>query len=123
LGGYYPLIRRDVIESPPKKTITVAPRYYALNIISEYPETAEMPYELKHFDERSIVFESVQGHRLITKTYTLGEGPYSLNLDINIQGESRGLWLTSGIPEVEWISGATAPSLKYRLTRNQKSEV
>ena len=51
------------------------------------------------------------------------EGPYCLNLDIQIEGDGRGLWLTSGIPEVEWISGGIAPSLKYRVTRNQKSEV
>jgi len=89
---------------------------------------AETPFDVKHFDDRSIVFESVQSHRRITKAYTLEnadrpEGPYCLNLDITIEGDNRGLWLTSGIPEVEWISGGTAPSLKYRLTRNQKSEV
>lgn len=36
---------------------------------------------------------------------------------------SRGLYLSSGIPEVEWISGATAPVLKYRITRNQRADV
>ena len=84
-----------------------------------------MTYAVKHFDEHTITFESIQSHRKITKTYTLGhhEGPYCLNLDIKIEGESKGLWMTSGIPEVEWISGGIAPTLKYRLTRNQKSEV
>ena len=32
-------------------------------------------------------------------------------------------WITSGVPEAEWISGGPAPALKYRLTRNQKVEV
>lgn len=128
LGGYYPLLRRDLIETAPRQSIRIKPQYYALNIISEYPELAELVYEVKHFDNRSITFEAAQHHRRITKIYTLGdsqhpEGPYCLNLDIKIEGDGRGLWLTSGVPEAEWISGGLAPSLKYRLTRNQKSEV
>lgn len=127
LGGYYPLLRRDIIESSDQKTIRVAPRYYALNIVSEYPELAELVYEVKHFDEKSIVFEALQSHRRITKTYSIEEeekgAPYCLNLTIDIEGDSRGLWLTSGVPEVEWISGGPAPALKYRITRNQKAVV
>lgn len=127
LGGYYPLLRRDLIESAGRKSIRVAPRFYALNIISEYPELAELVFEVKSFDEKSIVFEAVQSHRRITKTYSIEEeekgAPYCLNLTINIEGDSRGLWLTSGVPEVEWISGGPAPALKFRITRNQKSEV
>lgn len=128
LGGYYPLLRRDLIEKAPRQTIRIKPQYYALNIVSEYPELAELVYEVKHFDKQSITFEANQSHRRITKTYSLGdaqqaEGPYTLNLEIKIDGDTRGLWLTSGVPEVEWISGSPAPTLKYRLTRNQKSEV
>lgn len=128
LGGYYPLLRRGLIELPPRQSIQIKPQFYALNIVSEYPELAEMAYEVKKFDSQSITFESVQSHRRITKSYSLGnastsEGPYCLVLEIQIEGDSRGLWLTSGIPEVEWISGGIAPTLKYRLTRNQKSQV
>lgn len=127
LGGYYPLLRRDLIQVSPRKSVQVKPQYYALNIVSDYPELAELIYEVTHFDDKSITFEAVQNHRRITKTYSFGdstqEAPYTLNLEIQIDGDSRGLWLTSGIPEVEWISGGAAPSLKYRITRNQKSEV
>jgi YidC/Oxa1 family membrane protein insertase len=128
LGGYYPLLRRDLIEKSSGQSIQIKPQYYALNIISEYPELAEMAYDVTHFDDHSITFEASQNHRRIIKTYTLGdskhpEGPYCLNLEIRVEGDGRGLWLTSGVPEVEWISGGTATSLKYRQTRNQKSEV
>jgi YidC/Oxa1 family membrane protein insertase len=126
LGGYYPLLRRDLIHKDPKQTIKVPPHYYALNIVSEYPELAELIYEVKHFDEKSIVFEAVQSHRRITKTYWFEdnvEAPYCLNVDIKVEGDSRGLWLTSGVPEVEWISGGPAPALKYRITRQNKPEV
>lgn len=125
LGGYYPLLRRSLIEQPPRKTIKISPQYYALNIVSEYPELAELPYKVKEFTETSITFEAQQYHRKITKTYTIQpeEGPYCLTLDLKIEGEAKGLWITSGVPEAEWISGGIAPILKYRITRHKRSEV
>lgn len=127
LGGYYPLLRRDLVSDKGQAALTIQPHYYATNLVSEYPELAELIYEVKHFDSESIVFEAVQSHRRITKTYRLPhptEGaPYCVELDIAIEGDSRGLWLTSGIPDVELISGAAAPALKYRVTRQGKSEV
>jgi len=123
LGGYYPLLRRDLIETGHRKSVRVLPGYYALNIVSEYPETAELNFEVKEFTKNRIVFEAKQRQRRITKTYTLGDAPYTFDVDIKIDGDARGLWLTSGVPEAEWISNAPAPTMKYRITRNQKSEV
>lgn len=127
LGGYYPLIRRDLIQNGNRKSIRIPPKFYALNIVSEYPELAEMVYEVKEFNQEKIVFEAQQPHRRITKTYSLkpqeGRAPYCLNLDVNIEGDSRGLWITTGVPEAEWISGGLAPALKFRIIRNKKSEV
>ncbi len=126
LGGYYPLLRRDLIEKDKRRSVRVQPRYYALNIVSQYPETAELVYTVKSFNKETIVFEVVQGHRKITKSFSVAseaQAPYCIDVMINIEGDSRGLWLTSGIPEVEWISGAPAPVLKYRMTRNHQAEV
>lgn len=126
LGGYYPLLRRDLIEQNPQKNVKIKPKFYAMNIVSEYPETAELVYNVKSFEKDKIVFEATQGHRKITKTFSVSseaEGPYSVDLMIQIEGDSRGLWITSGIPEVELFSGSPAPVLKYRITRNGKSEV
>lgn len=127
LGGYYPLIRRDLIQSANRKTVRIPPQFYAFNIVSEYPEMAELVYEVKEFNEHSIVFEAVQNLRRITKTFSFDidnpDAPYTFKLSVKIDGDSRGLWLTSGVPEVEWISGAPAPSLKYRITRNNKPDV
>lgn len=124
LGGYYPLIRRTVIQDKGYKTLPVAPRFYALNTVSEYPELAELAYTVTDFTKNSITFEGKQGHRKITKTYSIAdEGPYTIDVSMKIEGESKGLWLTSGVPEVEWISGGPAPALKYRITKNQKPSV
>lgn len=128
IGSYYPLIRRDLIQAKDRTSIRVPPQYYAFNLISEYPDTASTTYTVKSFTKDKIILESNLGHRKITKTYSfedeLGQSaPYIVNLTIDVEGDARGLWLTSGVPEVEWISGGPAPSLKFRITRNQKSNV
>lgn len=127
LGGYYPLLRRDVMTAIPRNNDIIQARYYALNVVSEYPEVAELIYELKTFEPTKIVFEAVQLHRRITKTYTLDSeaqgAPYCFTLDIKVEGDGRGLWITTGVPEVELLSGSASPTMKYRITRNGKAEV
>jgi len=125
-GEYYPLLRRNLITNEGKETtVQLPPDYYALNIVSEYPEMATLMYEVKSFDKEHIVFEAIQSHRKIIKTFRFSEGdaPYCIDVDIEIEGHNEGLWLTSGIPEVEMISGGPAPMAKYKITRNNKGEV
>jgi YidC/Oxa1 family membrane protein insertase len=125
VGGYYPLLRRGIWNG--KESKGISPQYYALNIVSEYPEMAELVYSVKEFTSTRIVFEAVQPHRKITKIFTLPEGsssaPYSFDLQVNIEGDSRGLWLSSGIPEVELISNSSSPQIQYRLMRKGKAHV
>ncbi len=126
LGGFYPLLRRDQLKANGSQAIKIAPQYYALNLVSEYPEMAELVYKVKDFSKTSITFEAEQAQRKITKTYSVASeaiAPYCIELALTIDGDSKGLWMTSGIPEVEWISGSPAPALKYRMTRNNKPEV
>lgn len=122
-GGYYPLIRRSLIT---QKKNSFSPQYYALNVVSEYPEMAELIYEVKAFTPDSITFEASQPHRKITKTFTLGDqkgAPYCFDLSMKIEGDSRGLWLTSGVPEVEIMSNSSSPQMQYRLTRKGKVDM
>lgn len=127
IGGFYPLLRRATLNAKGEVIQSIPPRLYATNIVSEYPELSELIYEVKQFTKTSIVFEANQPQRRITKTYTIDnetkDAPYCINLNIKVEGDSRGLWIVSGVPEVEWISGTIAPALKYRITRNGKSEV
>ncbi|MFZ0565870.1 MAG: membrane protein insertase YidC [Chlamydiales bacterium] len=119
-GEYYPLIRRGIQKN-------ISPQNYAFNIVSDYPEMAELTYEVKTFTANQIVFEARQPHRKITKTFTLKEGhkgaPYAFELTVDIKGDSRGLWLTSGVPEVEIMSNNSSPLIQYRLSRKGKPEV
>lgn len=129
LGGYSPLFRRNIAAAPKRPPFQTPTTYYSLNIFSEDDENlASAVYNVKRFEKDLIVFELVQNQRKITKTYRFAKNenkdiPYSMILDIQIEGDSRGLMLTSGVPEVEMISGAAAPDIKYRYERNQKAIV
>src|SRR4029079_18006271 len=64
----------------------------------------------------------------ITKTFAFAknpqDAPYCIDVTIKVEGDARNLWLTSGVPEVELISGDAAPSLKYLTVKsNQKTAV
>lgn len=125
LGGYYPLLRRNQIMA--NQTLEIPARNYSCNIISEYPEVAELTYEVKKFTDSEIVFEATQAHRRITKRFSFipnpDDAPYCLQLEVKVEGDSRGLWLTSGVPEVEWISGSSGAIIKYNLLRGKTSTV
>lgn len=118
-GGFYPLLRRPLISDRGVAISTVAPKFYALNIVSDYPEVANLVYSVKKFEKDQIVLEAVQPHRRITKTFTLSQdpkAPYTFDLSLQVDGDARGLWLTTGIPEVEVMSGSASPSIQYRNT-------
>lgn len=127
LDGYYPLLRRNLIDAKSGQTERVPPRYYALNLISKHPELSELEYQVTYFDKNRLVMEATQPHRKITKIFTLPEdesaSPYMLDVEVRIEGSSEGLWLTTGVPDVEMLGSKPAPTLKYRLLRNQKGEV
>lgn len=126
IGGYYPLLRRDVIEQPPLKSRDISPAHYACNIVSDYPEIANLVYKVKHFDDKSITFEAVQSYRRIIKTFSLPDdsslAPYVVNLEVKIEGDRRGLRLSSGVPSVELMSGSSSPDIKVRTTYSGKSK-
>lgn len=111
VGGYYPLLRRQV-----------DPRFYALSTSEEVPV-----YSLKRLEKNLIVMEGKTDQARITKTYQLpsdpSSAPYSFDVTIQIDGSGQGLFLSSGVPEVEIVSGSSTQSLKYRMTRNQKGVV
>lgn len=112
VGGYYPLLRRNL-----------APEYNALALVSEYPEQARLNYKVVSFTNDKIVLEAAESYRKVTKTYTLGKAPYTFDLSVKVEGVSRGLWLSSGVPEVEIMSNSSSPQIQYRLLRKDKGVV
>ena len=127
IGGYYPLLRRGIQKNSGYPPYNVPPQYYAFNTISEDPETSTTFYKLLRFDDRMIQFEGVFPNRRIIKTYSFPQegpnAPYCLDVSIKIEGDTRGLWIASGVPEVELISGNPAPVIKYSTVQNSKRVV
>ena len=113
---YYPLLRRDV-----------EPQYYAMATLTNDPQSANTVFRLKRLEKNVIEMEGTTDSARITKTYILPEddsaAPYSFDMTIQIDGNAQDLSLTTGVPEVEMVSGSSTQSLKYRMTRNQKGSV
>ncbi len=124
VGGYYPLLRRSIIGPSGHVTLKVDPKYYALNIVSDDPDVAKLHYQVKSFSRESIVMEATQSNRRITKTFTLPkdetDAPFVIDVAVKIEGDARDLAITTGVPEVELVSGSASPLLKYRTFRQQK---
>lgn len=108
LGSYYPLLRRDV-----------APAYYGLATASTNPESAKTNYRLKKLEKNLIEMEGTTAGVRIRKTYKLPEDPsatpYTFEYSVQMDSNPMELTLSTGIPEVEIVSGSSTPSLKYRV--------
>jgi YidC/Oxa1 family membrane protein insertase len=120
LGGYYPLLRRGMNGN------AVLPEYYALNIVSDSFDAANVNYRVSRFESDLIEFQGSVNGTQITKRYTIPKtrnGPYCFNLDILINGEAKGLWLSSGVPDVEIVSDSYTPNLRIQVTKNKMSDV
>jgi len=115
-SDYYPLLRRNV-----------APQYYAMATLTDDPQSANTVFTLKRLEKNLIEMEGRTDNARITKIYRLPEdasaAPYSFDMTIQVDGNTSGLSLATGVPEVEMVSGSSTQSLKYRMTRNQKGIV
>lgn len=125
LGGYYPLLRRSIMNANGTEKSDVPPQFYALNVLREGNDTP-LNYRVQEFGPRMIKFEGSDGRRTITKTYRIPEernGPYCFDLEIEVDGDATGLWLSSGVPDVELVGGSYAPQLKYQVRTNRGTDV
>lgn len=111
-GGYTPLLRRSLKNGEGKIVFEVPQRHYAMNLIDSSGRT--IGYEMTRLGEHEIEFTSIEPHRKIVKTFRMNpSAPYAIELDVQVEGDRSDLWLTSGLLEVELISGSYSPVLKY----------
>ena len=123
-GGYYPLLRRSILSKNNVATAKASPEYYALNIVGDTDANAQM--KVTAFGPNMIRFEGSTSSGKITKTYSIPEernGPYCFELEVNINGNPKGLYITSGVPDVELVGGSYAPQLKYQVLKPGGAEV
>lgn len=125
LGGYYPLLRRSIMNADGSEKSDVPAQFYALNVLREGND-APMNFRVQEFGPRMIKFEGSDGRRSITKTYRIPEeqnGPYCFDLEIEVDGDATGLWLSSGVPDVELVGGSYGPQLKYQVRTSRGTNV
>ncbi len=125
-GGYYPLLRRPIFGPDGLQKTSFPPANYAFNVIGDDPEIANIQYKVTQFGPNSIRFEGKTAQRRIVKTFYIPEeknGPYCLLMDIQIDGDARNLWLTSGVPDAELIAASYSPLLKYQITKGKVSDI
>ncbi|NGX56032.1 MAG: Membrane protein insertase YidC [Candidatus Anoxychlamydiales bacterium] len=119
IGGYYPLLRRELIGND-----NIAKKYYAFNISSDFQDIENANYEVTKFDKDSIEFKLSTPSRTIIKKYTLSnKAPYVIDMDLNVSGENKDLWISSGVLEVELTSGRSDPLLKISEIKKQKNVI
>ncbi len=125
-GGYYPFLRRSQIAKDGSVAARIDPQYYAMNLVADDSGLANLTYRVTRFEKNLIQFEGSEGGRKIVKTFAIPEernGPYCFELDIQIDGNAQGVWLSSGVPEVELVSGSFSPLIRTQITNGKTSEV
>ncbi len=130
-GGFYPLLRRSILNSNGSFKIKEDPSYYALNIIKENDKNfAKQKYKVKRFENGLIEFVLDSKTASVTKTYTFAKTkneqknlPYLIDLKISIKSKDHNFYLSSGVLDVEMVSNAFTPYLKYRALFDGKEKV
>lgn len=132
-GGYYPLLRRSILNQDGSYKVKIDPVYYALNILKENDENfGRQKYKVTRFEKDLIEFVLNTKNAKITKTYTFStlpnkdlsnHLPYMLELKITLDSPETDFFLSSGTPEVEMVSNAFTPYLKYRALFDGKEKV
>ncbi|OGN56908.1 MAG: hypothetical protein A3D96_07490 [Chlamydiae bacterium RIFCSPHIGHO2_12_FULL_44_59] len=120
LGGYYPLLRRGLNGS------TLPSEYYALNVVGEDPRIAGSTFRVTRFEKNLIEFQGSLGQATLIKTYSFPaerKGPYCFHLDLRVEGDPSGLWLSSGIPDVEIVANSYSPQVRIQTTDSRGSDV
>lgn len=122
-GGYTPLLRRTIVQNASGLSIPLHPQYYALTLVSSAPVSQVPYYTVSQMGSDFITFSGKSGEQTITKTYRfIPNAPYTFSLEIALSGGDKISYLTSGIPEVELISGSASPLLRY-LSKQGKERV
>ncbi|MEL7432078.1 MAG: membrane protein insertase YidC [Chlamydiota bacterium] len=125
VGSYYPLLRRDLLTPSGEVERSFDPKYYCCALREEGgdPEI----YQVTRFEKNLIEFTAFGARRTIIKRYRLPENPkelpYVFFLTVEVEGDTTGLFLESGVPDVELISGYFSPALKYLVTRNGTTNI
>lgn len=121
-GGYYPLLRRGSAADRGE----IPAGLLGCAIVSDRPEIAGLSYKLVSLTQTKAVLQARSQTSRITKTFSLAlphQAPYCFEVSVQVEGDASNLWLTSGVPEVELLSGSAAPTVKYQIDRGNSAQI
>lgn len=119
-SGYYPLLRRPIVRADGTFKSQVSPEYYGLAVMGDQPQSARVSYKMTRFEPDLIQFRGSVNGQTVTKTYRFTsekKGPYCIDLNVTVEGDGNPLWIASGVPDVELVSGSYTPLLRYQIAR------
>lgn len=127
-GGYYPLLRRKLEEQPRSTNGAMYPfPAAACSVLDGQRALAATEYRVVHLSRDRAVLQARNETRRITTTYSLSQeptaAPYCFRVDVKLEGAASDLWLSSGVPEVELLSGAAASMVKYQALKGAATQV
>lgn len=123
-GGYTPLLRRSLKNEQGETSFAMPSKFYAMNLVSGDAGQDQTVYQVTRFAKNEIQLVGKHPQAKVTKTFRLNDkAPYSLDLDVKVEGNTSGLWLTSGIPEVELVTGSYSPIIEYYTLQGRKGKV
>ncbi|RDB31518.1 membrane protein insertase YidC [Candidatus Similichlamydia laticola] len=114
---YHPLIRRSL----PSQKIFLPHYTNALALFSDYEDLSQLHYSVLSHTKDEIVLIHTGPTRKIRRIFQLEDSPYLLSAKIELEGDCRGLWMTSGIPETEILSNQPSPRVQFRHIKGNLS--
>lgn len=118
-GGFYPLLRR---QSKPDNLSSSS-----LLLLASNDSVDSSVYTPVLFTKEKLILETRLSNRIIRKSFSFPKDPnrypYCLDAEIEVIGNKKELFLSSGIPDVELISGASGTALQYRILKGGKGDV
>lgn len=126
-SGYYPLLRRTILDKDGEVRSELPSSFYALSLVGEFPEVSLLNYRVVEFTPTKLVLEARQPHRKVQRVYELpkdsSKEPYIFNFELKVDGDKKGLKLSSGLPEADMGNASPAPVLKYRRSHGSSSDI
>lgn len=122
-GGHTPLLRRSLKDQDGKMIFQMPATFYATNLVDETSDQTTT-YKVNKFSKDTIEFISKSSSRTVHKTYRLlNDAPYSIELEMQVEGDPTGLWLSSGVTEVDLVNGIYSPVMQYLNQEGNKAKI
>ncbi|MCH9611577.1 MAG: Membrane protein insertase YidC [Chlamydiia bacterium] len=114
MGGYTPFLRRSTDQK--------GNQVMAFHFVNDEGNPVEQEFVVSSFEADKIVFEgSVQGVPT-RKSFEIAS-PYLIKLKVESERPLDEVYLSSGVPEVELISGGSQPKIQYLKQGPKKNKV